>query len=85
MLGGHISGAALNDMLKRRLKQAGYDPTPYSAHSLRAGMVTQARRNGASAREIRLQTRHGSDAMVDVYDREWMPLTKENAVWKLGL
>ena len=31
------------------------------------------------------QTRHGSDAMVDVYDREWMPLTKENSVWKLGL
>ena len=80
-----VSGTALNEMLKRRLVQAGYDPRPYSYHSLRAGFVTQARRNGADARSVRLQTRHGSDAMVDVYDREHLPLTEENAVWRLGL
>lgn len=79
-----VSGAALNEMVKRRLAKAGYDPAPYGFHSLRAGMVTQARRNGATAREVRRQTRHGSDAMVDVYDREHLPLAG-NAVTKLGL
>lgn len=80
-----VSGAALNDMLKRRVVGAGYDPRGYSFHSLRSGFVTEARRNGADARGVRLQSLHSSDAMVDVYDREYLPLTENNAVWKLGL
>ena len=85
ILDGPITDTSLNALLKRRLTKAGYDSSRYSAHSLRAGFVTQARRNGATARNVRLQTRHGSDEMVDVYDREFRPLTDENAVWQLGL
>lgn len=79
-----IGEGGLNQALKRRLTAAGYDPDPYGMHSLRAGMVTQARRNGADARSVRRQTRHASDSMVDMYDREWNPLAS-NAVLKLGL
>ncbi len=82
---GRLSASGLNEMLNRRLAAAGYDARPYGYHSLRAGFVTQARRNGADARSVRLQTRHGSDLMVDAYDREYLPLNEHNAVWKLGL
>jgi hypothetical protein len=46
--------------------------------------VTQARRNGAEHRAVRRQTRHGSDAMVETYDREEAPLL-DNAATMLGL
>lgn len=78
------SGVSLNEMLKRRLSMAGYDPTNYGFHSLRAGFVTQARRNGASPRAVQKQTRHGSEAMVSLYDRDYLPL-EGNAVNDLGL
>ena len=79
-----LTGSALNEVVKRRLAAAGYDPTPYGFHSLRAGFVTQARRNGADTRSVRRQTRHMSDAMVDGYDRDYLPL-RDNAVNSLGL
>ena len=79
-----ITGGALNEVVKRRMQAAGYDPAPYGYHSLRAGFVTQARRNGADTRSIKHQTRHGSDAMVELYDREYNPL-QANAVLSLGL
>jgi len=79
-----ITGAGICAMLQRRVAAAGGDPAEVGAHSLRAGFVTQARRNGADTRAIRLQSRHHSDAMVDVYDREWVPLAG-NAVTVLGL
>lgn len=80
-----LSGSGLNEMLKRRVTAAGIDPQPYGFHSLRAGFVTQARRNGAEPHSVRMQTRHSTDVMVDVYDREYLPLTPRNAVWALGL
>jgi len=79
-----ITGAGICAMLQRRVTAAGGDPNDVGAHSLRAGFVTQARRNGADTRAIRLQSRHHSDTMVDVYDREWVPLAG-NAVTVLGL
>jgi len=69
-----ITGDALGEMILTRLVEAGYRADDYGFHSLRAGLVTQARRNGASRRAVRKISRHGSDAMVDVYDREWNPL-----------
>lgn len=79
-----ITTSGIHKALMRRLEAAGYNPAAYGMHSFRAGMVTQARRNGADARAVRRQTRHTSDAMVDVYDREWNPL-EGNAVLRLGL
>lgn len=80
---GFLSGDALHAMVQRRAAAAGYR-RGVGFHSLRAGFVTQARRSGCDARAIRRQTRHGSDAMVDVYDREYNPL-QGNAVAQLGL
>lgn len=80
---GGVSGDALHAMVKRRAAVAGFH-SQVGFHSLRAGFVTQARRNGADTRSIRRQTRHRSDAMVEVYDREYVPL-QDNAVTKLGM
>jgi integrase len=41
----------------------------FSAHSLRAGFVTQARKNGASDLEIIRQTKHKTRQMIDRYTR----------------
>jgi integrase len=79
-----VTGEALRVMVKRRAKAAGLDDTDVSFHSLRAGFVTQARRNGAEHRAVRRQTRHGSDAMVELYDRDQAPLLG-NAVTTLGI
>jgi integrase len=78
-----ITGDGLHVMVKRRAKAAGIDG-PVGFHSLRAGFVTQARRAGADTRAVRRQTRHSSDAMVELYDRDHAPLLG-NAVTRLGL
>ena len=78
-----ITGDGLHVMVKRRAAVAAI-PGPIGFHSLRAGFVTQARRNGADTRAVRRQTRHSSDGMVEVYDRDYAPLLG-NAVNTLGL
>lgn len=78
-----ISGDGLHVMVKRRAAAGGIEG-PVGFHSLRAGFVTQARRNGADTRAVRRQTRHSSDAMVELYDRDHAPLLG-NAVTTLGL
>ena len=82
-----LSGAAVNQMIRRRAQLAGYDPelvAQLGGHSLRAGFVTQAFRNGASAHAIMRQTGHTTPAMLEVYAREQAPLVG-NAVTNLGL
>lgn len=79
-----VSGNALYGRIKLRAEQAGFDPEQFGFHSLRSGFVTQARREGASYREVRKQTLHRTDASVDGYDRDGTPLI-DNAVTKLGL
>ncbi|BDB63027.1 hypothetical protein RDE2_48210 [Rhodococcus sp. RDE2] len=51
---------------------------------MRAGFVTQAFRNGASAHAIMRQTGHSTPAMLETYAREHAPLIG-NAVTNLGL
>ncbi|MDM7487848.1 site-specific integrase [Rhodococcus sp. GXMU-t2271] len=82
-----LSGAAVHAAIRRRAQQAGYDPEivqQLGGHSLRAGFVTQAFRNGASAHAIMRQTGHTTPAMLEVYAREHAPLLG-NAVTNLGL
>ncbi|WP_416062349.1 tyrosine-type recombinase/integrase [Rhodococcus indonesiensis] len=82
-----LSGAAVHHAIRRRAQHAGYDPeivTQLGGHSLRAGFVTQAFRNGASAHAIMRQTGHTTPAMLEVYAREHAPLLG-NAVTNLGL
>ncbi len=82
-----LSGAAVHKAIRRRAEQAGYDPDAVQqlgGHSLRAGFVTQAFRNGASAHAIMRQTGHTTPAMLETYAREHAPLIG-NAVTSLGL
>ncbi len=63
-----LSGAAVHKAIRRRAAQAGYDPEivqQLGGHSLRAGFVTQAFRNGASAHAIMRQTGHSTPAMLE--------------------
>ncbi|MCW3471017.1 site-specific integrase [Rhodococcus pyridinivorans] len=82
-----LSGAAVHKAIRRRAEQAGYDPelvAQLGGHSLRAGFVTQAFRNGATAHAIMRQTGHNTVGMLEVYARENAPLIG-NAVTNLGL
>lgn len=79
-----ISGGALGAMLARRMGDAGMDSSPYGFHSLRAGHVTEARRNGASTEEIMRAGRWQKAETVNVYDRESNPAAR-NSVMRLGL
>lgn len=85
-LRGPLSGHAINQMIQRRAAQAGLDPerlTDIGGHSLRAGLVTEAYRAGATAEEIAQQTGHRSLAVLASYRREHAPL-QGNAVTKIG-
>jgi integrase len=79
-----ISGNVVNDVVKRRVTAAGMNGAAFGAHSLRAGFVTQALRNGASHHEIMRQTDHKTADTVEIYSRETDPL-RHNAVTRLGL
>ena len=53
-----LSGEAVSLIVRTRMATAGFDPTGYSGHSLRAGFATSATRAGVSTFKIRQQ---GSD------------------------
>src|ERR1700677_4172528 len=67
---GRLSGKAVSLIIRGRLSAAGFDPTGYSGHSLRAGFATSATRAGVSTFKIRQQTGHASDAMLSRYVRD---------------
>jgi len=82
-----MSGQAVNVVLARRATDAGYTPEQVAklgGHSLRAGFVTEAFRQGADAHAIMRQTGHRNPAILETYAREHAPLVG-NAVTKLGL
>ena len=82
-----MSGDAIAGMIQRRAAAAGFTAAQVDrlgGHSLRAGFVTEAFRQGADAHSIMRQTGHRSPVMLEVYAREHAPLTG-NAVTRLGL
>ncbi len=82
-----MSGASVHAVIRRRAIRAGFSPAAVErlgGHSLRAGFVTQAFRNGSDAHAIMRQTRHRTPSMVERYAREEAPLIG-NAVTALGL
>jgi site-specific recombinase XerD len=87
--GGAVSDRALHAdsvgyLVKRAAARAGLESAAYAAHSLRAGLATQAATNGASEYAIMKQTGHRSLATVRRYIREGS-LFRDNAAAKLGL
>lgn len=72
---GHIGTQTITPqsialVVKERARAVGLDPTQYSGHSLRAGLVTSAAQAGISSWKIRQQTGHKSDAMLLRYIRD---------------
>lgn len=57
-------------VIKQACAACGMDPALYSGHSLRAGLVTQAAREGAADIAIMRQTGHSSVNMLHRYNRE---------------
>ena len=77
----------MHSAVRRRAERAGFSADEVArlgAHSLRAGFVTQAFRNGADAHAIMRQTGHKTPGMLEVYAREHAPLIG-NAVTDIGL
>ena len=50
---GQLSGEAVSLIIRSRIAAAGFDPSGYSGHSLRAGFATSATRAGVSTFKIR--------------------------------
>ena len=71
---GNLSGRpiapdSVSRVVKKRAKKAGLDPSRYSGHSLRAGLVTAASEGGAHDKDIMRQTAHRSLATLHRYRR----------------
>ena len=78
------SDQIVNRAVKAVAKFAGLDVSLYSAHSLRAGLVTAASRVGKRTDRIMDQTGHRSERMVREYVREGELFT-DNAADGIGL
>lgn len=65
-----MSGRGVALVVKARAAAAGYDPEGYSGHSLRAGFMTEAGRQGASPFKMKDHSRHKSLEMVSEYVRD---------------
>ncbi|MBI1213759.1 MAG: tyrosine-type recombinase/integrase [Alphaproteobacteria bacterium] len=86
---GHVSDTRLSDravanVVQRSLRAAGKSSRGYAAHSLRAGLITQAAMSGVSERAIQDQSGHKSLVVMRRYIRDGS-LFRENAAGKVGL
>lgn len=79
-----LSDRAVDRIVKGACRAARLRDKGYSAHSLRAGHVTEALAGGADRSAVKRQTGHASDAMLDRYARE-ADLFKNNSSGTLGL
>ena len=79
-----ISTQAVADVVKGRAQAAGLDPTVFGAHSLRAGLITSAAKNGVSLDVIMRQSGHTEVKTVLGYIRD-AERFKRNAASRVGL
>jgi integrase len=66
---GGLSGDGINDIVKKRVEEAGLDPSRYSGHSLRAGLPTSASEARVGMEAWMPHTRHKSVAVAMRYAR----------------
>lgn len=79
-----MAADSISRVVKKRAKNAGLDPSRYSGHSLRAGLVTAASERGAHDADIMRQTAHRSLATLHRY-RRTSGLFTNNPASLLGL
>ena len=65
-----ISPQTVALVVKARAAAAGYDPTLFAGHSLRAGFLTEAGRQGANLFKMKEHSRHKSLEMLSEYVRD---------------
>ncbi len=65
-----MTGQYVSTVLKRHAENAGLDPDVYSAHSLRAGFITQAIRAGKAERRVKEHSGHQSWETFNRYVEE---------------
>jgi integrase len=68
-IGNNITSVDINRIVKKRCEMAGYDPTLYSAHSLRSGFVTEAGKQGCPIGDVMQMTTHTNVNTVMKYYR----------------
>ncbi len=81
---GGISGDGINELVKKRVKNAGLDATRYSGHSLRAGLPTSASEEKVGMEAWMLHTRHKSVKVAMIYARKGTLFTNNPAA-QVGL
>ena len=64
-----MSDRSVARVVQERVGAAGYDPSEFAAHSLRAGFLTAAARAGASIFDMQRQSRHKSVQVLSNYVR----------------
>ena len=69
-IGARLGDRSVSIVVKDRAALAGLDPGPLGAHSLRAGLATEAAAAGASERAIMGQTGHRSLRVLRTYIHE---------------
>ena len=84
MTAQRLDAGYVSKVVKKRLKAVGIDSKFYSAHSLRAGLVTEAARAGVPSFKIRQMTGHKSDAMLARYVRDAELWQNNSALAALG-
>ncbi len=67
--GGRLSRQGADGIINSYFAAAVDDPSAYSTHSLRAGLVTECSNHGVPEQTIRRTTRHTSSAGLNPYDR----------------
>ena len=65
-----LSAQSVSLIVKHRANAMGLDPAAFSAHSLRAGLVTSAAQAGVTVSKIQAQTGHRSLAVLARYVRD---------------
>jgi site-specific recombinase XerD len=74
-----LSARSVNNIIKKRVRDAGMSPAGYSGHSLRAGFVTSAAKAKIPEYQIQIHTRHRSSKVLRKYIRD-ASLFNENSL-----
>lgn len=81
---GALTPDGINRLVKKRVAAAGFEPSLYSGHSLRAGLPTTASGMGVGIENWMRQSRHKTYAVAARYARE-PDLFKDNAAAMVGM
>lgn len=68
-LNRRLDKQAISRVVKREVAKIGLDPDRYASHSLRAGLVTEAKNDGIDNSWIKTSTGHRSDSVLAEYNR----------------